>query len=166
MRFLVLFLSQLLPLASPSSLIFVSESGRATFVSEAPLEIIEARSSDLKGLLDLRDGAFAFTIDLLSFDGFNSPLQREHFNENYLESTKFPKATFSGRIIEQIDLSQPGSYDIRAKGILDIHGVEQERIIRVNILSDPQEMKVNANFFVLLEDHNIRIPKVVYQKIA
>ncbi len=141
-------------------------SGKAVFRSDAPLEIIEASSKELSGVIDMDKRTFAFSIANQSFLGFNSALQREHFNENYMESTRFPKSTFSGKIIEDVDFTQPGAYTIRAKGKLQIHGIEQERIIKVSISADKKAFTARAAFTVLLEDFQISIPRVVYQKIA
>ncbi len=63
-------------------------------------------------------------------------------------------------------MTQPGEYVVRAKGKLSLHGVEQERIIKVNIVTDKKGMTAHAQFSVLLEEYNISIPRVVYQKIA
>jgi polyisoprenoid-binding protein YceI len=140
--------------------------GTVSFVSDAPLEQITATSKALKGVIETTTSTFAFTIDISSFQGFNSPLQRVHFNENYMESDDYPLATFAGKFIEDIDLSVNGSYDLRVKGKLNIHGVEKERIIKSTILIEDGTMHITSNFTVLLEDHEIRIPKVVLQKIA
>ena len=142
------------------------EDGVIHFKPDAPLELIEASSNNLRGLINPKDNTFAFAIKINTFQGFNSPLQREHFNENYMESRKYPEATFSGRIIEGVDLSQPGKYTIRAKGKLNIHGVEQERIIKSEVVSSDGHLGLTSSFTVLLEEHNISIPKIVYQKIA
>ena len=109
---------------------------------------------------------FSFKIDMHSFQGFNSPLQREHFNENYMESDKYPDASFKGKIIEDVDLTADGSYELRAKGTLTIHNVPQERIIKSNVTVKKNIITVNSNFTVLLSAHNIPIPKVVNQKLA
>lgn len=101
-----------------------------------------------------------------SFDGFNSGLQKEHFNENYIESSKFPEATFNGKIIEDADLTKDGSYTIRAKGNFTIHGVSQERIIKSAVTVRNGKMNLQSAFSVLLEDHNIPIPKVVKDKLS
>jgi polyisoprenoid-binding protein YceI len=145
---------------------FKITEGSIAFVSEAPLEIIKASSSALTGVVDLRQRSFAISVPVSSFQGFNSALQREHFNENYMESSRFPKATFSGRIIEEIDFSQPGTHTIRAKGKLVLHGVEQERILKIQIQASPKGFSARAAFSVLLEDYQISIPRVVNQKIA
>lgn len=142
------------------------DRGKIYFRSDAPLEMIEAESSELKGAIDNENKTFAFSIAMASFEGFNSPLQREHFNENYMETAKYPKATFSGRIIESVDLSKDGSYEVRAKGKMNIHGIEQERIIKSNVVVKNGKISVSSDFTVLLEEHGISIPKIVYQKIA
>ncbi len=140
--------------------------GEISFLSSAPLERIEARSNALLGIINPTNSEFGFSVHVNSFQGFNSPLQREHFNENYLESEKFPKATFAGKIIEDINFNTPGVYDVRAKGILTIHGIDQERIIKGKISIEENALSVSAKFKVLLQDHNISIPKIVHQKIA
>jgi hypothetical protein len=140
--------------------------GRIDFKSEAPLEIIKASSNDLIGLLDISKKNFSFKVIIHSFQGFNSPLQKEHFNENYLESDKYPDASFKGKIIEDADFSVDGIYQLRAKGILTIHNVPQERIIKSDVTVKNNIITVRSNFTVLLSDHNIPVPKVVNQKLA
>lgn len=146
--------------------VYLTQSGTIQFKSEAPLETIEAKSNVLKGAVDGGNNTFAFTIDMNTFDGFNSPLQKVHFNENYLESKLYTKASFIGKIIEDVDLNSQGVQIIRAKGKLNIHGVEQERIIKCTLDIVGGNMKINANFSVMLKDHNITIPRIVYQKIS
>lgn len=141
-------------------------SGSVFFRSDAKLELIEAKSVLLKGILKPRNGEFAFSVAVNSFEGFNSALQKEHFRENYMESDKYPKCTFEGKIIEKDDITVPGNYDIRAKGILNIHGITMERIIKVNLVTSGGQLKVRSIFTVFLADHAIGIPKVVHQKIA
>ncbi|HEX5155432.1 MAG TPA: YceI family protein [Parafilimonas sp.] len=146
--------------------IYQTTNGQIAFRSDAPLETIKAVSNDLIGLLDINKKNFSFKIDVHSFKGFNSPLQKEHFNENYMESDKYPYASFSGKIIEDVDLSVDGTYEVRAKGNLLIHNVTQERIIKSNITVKKNVITVNSGFTVLLSEHDIPIPKVVYQKLA
>ena len=141
-------------------------SGSIRFVSEAPLELIQARSDKVRGVLDLTNRTFLFTVPLNTFQGFNNALQQDHFNENYLESEEFPEATFKGRIIESVDLNRPGRYDIRSKGQLTIHGVKSERIIRCQLEVSDTGIRVTSAFSVILSDHNIQIPRIVHQKIA
>lgn len=137
-----------------------------TFTSDAELELITAKSDKVQGLIDPPTNTFAFFVDVSSFQGFNSRLQREHFNEKYMESDKFPRARFSGKIIEPIDFSADGSYDVRAKGELDIHGQKQTRIIKAKVTIENRVIHLESVFFVPLADHNISIPSIVSQKIA
>jgi polyisoprenoid-binding protein YceI len=136
------------------------------FTSNAELELISASSDKVQGLIDPATNQFAFTVDVKSFRGFNSELQREHFNEKYMESEKFPKARFSGKIIEPIDFLADQSYDVRAKGELDIHGQKQTRIIKSKVTVKDGMVHLETTFFVPLADHNISIPNIVNQKIA
>lgn len=141
-------------------------SGSALFHSKAPLEEIKAETTDLKGLLDLSSGSFAFRVSPSTFQGFNGELQREHFNENFLETVKFPVATFSGKIIDEFKLDSGEIQTVRARGKLTIHGVEKERIIKVNMKRKGELIEIQSDFIVPLKDHNISIPRVVHQKIA
>ena len=146
--------------------IFSCTDGNASFLSYAALETIKASSNELRGAIDTKAHSFFFSINVNSFKGFNSELQQEHFNENYLETDKYPVATFQGKLIEDVDLTQNGVYDVRAKGILELHGVKQERIIKGTLEVKDNTIHLHSQFSVLLEDHNIKIPRVVYQKIS
>ncbi len=146
--------------------IYQTVNGQVSFRSEAPLELIRASSVELIGFMDIDKKIFSFKIPMHSFQGFNSPLQREHFNENYMESDKFPEASFKGKIIEDQDLRIDGTYELRAKGTLTIHGISQERIIKSDVTVNNKKIMIKTDFSVLLSDHNIPIPKVVYQKLA
>jgi polyisoprenoid-binding protein YceI len=149
-----------------SQQIYITHTGKAGIVSDAPLEVIKAESAEMNGAINLADRSFAFTIDNKSFKGFNSSLQQEHFYENYMEVQDYPVSSFKGKIIEEIDPSSSKDQVVRAKGILNIHGVEQERIIKGTVKITDKKLQLEAGFTVLLEDHQIKIPRVVYQKIA
>jgi hypothetical protein len=136
------------------------------FISEAPMERVSASTDQCAGVIDLKQRTFAVQVPVRSFQGFNSPLQREHFNENYLESTKFPSMTFQGRIIESTDLSKPGTYRLRAKGDFTVHGVMQERIIECVCVVTDAGLRVTSQFNVELDDHAIRVPRVVQPKLS
>jgi polyisoprenoid-binding protein YceI len=165
MKFNIL-LSFLLFVFTSNSQVFVCKDGLIKFTSEAPLELIKAQSSKASGALDCSNKNVLFMISIDSFDGFNSSLQKEHFRENYMETSKFPTAIFKGKIIEDVDFNKNGTYNVRAKGIFTIHGVEKEKIVKVKIIVNEKTIEVETSFEVALEDHNINIPKVVNQKIA
>jgi polyisoprenoid-binding protein YceI len=128
--------------------------------------VIRAASGALTGVLDPAARSFAFAVDVESFAGFNSELQRDHFREKYMEAGRFPQAAFTGRIIEDTDFTQPGSYTVRAKGMLTVHGIATERIIRASIVSKGSTLQVSASFTVPLAEHQIAIPKLVTEKVA
>jgi len=151
---------------SQQTQLYQTSNGKIFFRSDAPLEIIKASSEEMIGLLDVDKKNFSLKVNMHSFQGFNSPLQKEHFNENYMESDKYPVASFTGKIIEDVDLLVDGDYEVRTKGTLTIHNVPQERIIKADVTVKQKTITVHSNFSVLLSDHNIPIPKVVYQKLA
>lgn len=140
--------------------------GKIAFTSTAPQEIITASSNKLTGLLKPDELSFAFIVDINSFDGFNSPLQRVHFNENYMESTKYPKSKFYGRIIDNINIDQVEDVKIRAKGYLEIHGIKKERIIQISMKRRNGVLFFFSDFNLNLSDYKISIPRIVHQKLA
>lgn len=146
--------------------VYIVKTSKIRFKSEAPLETIIAESSELKGMLDLQTKNFAFTVNNESFKGFNSPLQREHFNDNYLDTDKYPVISYTGRIIDEIDFNKPGTYTVRAKGMMNVKGINRERLIKSVVEVKPNSIKITSEFTVLLDDYSIRIPRVVNQKIA
>lgn len=150
---------------SPANYFFTS-TGLISFTSDAPLELIKATSTQMRGLIDVDKKTFSFRVMYRSFEGFNSGLQREHFNEKYMESEKYPEAFFNGVIEEPIDFTNDATYIINAKGKLNIHGIEKERIIKSTVVISKGEMHIESKFTVPVIDHNIKIPTVVTQKIA
>jgi hypothetical protein len=156
----------LVAVASPGQKLLSMENGSISFTSNAELELIKGWSNSVTGLLNPATNQFAISVAISSFQGFNSTLQQKHFNENYLESSAFPKATFVGKIIEQIDLTAMGHYEVRAKGELTIHGQTQTRIIKIKISTNKEGALAQADFIVPLADHHISIPRIVSRKIA
>lgn len=141
-------------------------NGTLSFNSSSPNEIIKASSNELKGVLDITKKLFVFKVSLSTFNGFNSPIQKEHFKENYMETYKYPEAIFKGKIIEDVDLTKTGKYKLRAKGELKIHGTAQERIIYTDVTVKEELITFSSEFTVALSDHDIKIPRVVHTKLA
>jgi polyisoprenoid-binding protein YceI len=146
--------------------VYTTDKGEVKFLSDAPLEMISASSGKLRGALNLADRSFSFAIAVNSFEGFNSALQKTHFNQDYMESHLYPEFTFKGKLIEEADISATGDYRVRAKGRLSIHGIETDRIVRCEVRSDGKQLYVTANFTVFINDHNIKVPSILNQKIA
>lgn len=145
---------------------FTGKDGMIQFTSDAPLEMIKAESNQLSGAINPETNGVAFSVRISSFHGFNSTVQREHFMENYLEVSKYPVATLTGKIIEKTDFTKPGLYEVRVKGILNIHGVSIERIIPGNLIVNSETIIIRATFSVPLKEHSINVPKLLSQKIA
>lgn len=141
-------------------------NGNIDFTSNAPLELINASSEKVKGIVDPQTKQFAFIVSNGSFKGFNSELQRQHFNEKYMETDKFYESTFTGVLLDSVNFNVDGIYKVRAKGTLVIHGKKQPRTIPGTITVAKGIPTVESDFKVPLVDHDIEIPKVVNQKIA
>ncbi len=141
------------------------QNGKIHFVSNAPEENIEAMSRELSGLMNIVENTFAFSVYLKTFKGFNSPLQQEHFYENYMQTDIFPRSTFTGKLIDKFD-PNTSKQKVRAKGQFEIHGIKKERIIEVNLTKTNKGFLIESEFNVLLEDHGIQVPQIVFQKIA
>ena len=141
-------------------------NGKVSFISDAPLEIIKVESDELQGIVDTSKMNFAFAIDMTSFQGFNSPLQKEHFNEHYLDTKKHPKATFLGSIVTSDNCDNGCDTDAICKGKFTIHGVTKIVTIPVHLTIDEGVLKISGEFLVRLSDYNIKIPRIVQAKIA
>ena len=104
-------------------------------------------------------------MKMSAFD-FPNKLMQEHFNENYMESAKFPVSTFTGKILEAIDFTKNGTYEVTAQGQLTVHGVAQPRDLKGKLIIDNQKIYLTSNFEVKLVNHKIDVPKLVFVKIA
>mgnify|MGYP006284158707 CR=1 FL=1 len=141
-------------------------SGEVLFISDAPLEVIKAESSKLKGIVDLDKLKFAFKIQVISFEGFNSALQKDHFNEHYLETDKYPEATFTGIIILDETCSSDCTTSGIFKGKFSIHNESKIEAIPVSFKIKDNSIFISSQFSVLLSDYNIKIPRIVQSKIS
>jgi polyisoprenoid-binding protein YceI len=140
-------------------------TGKVSFYSVAPIENIDAHSNELKSLLNAETNEVAFTIPMRSFEFKNGKMQKD-FNENYLESDKYPNATYKGKIIEKISWEKPGTYTATSKGTLTIHGVAKERTDTAIVTVTNGNINMKGEFSVRIADHGIKIPTLVIKKIA
>ena len=148
--------------------LYSTSNGEITFYSHAPLEDIEATNKQVSCAIDLSKGQMAFSMLMNAFQ-FEKALMQEHFNERYVESHKYPKATFAGNIedIEKIDLSKPGSYDVTVSGKLTIHGVTQTASSKGTVkISDDKTLTANSTFTINLEDYKVKIPTMYIDNIS
>lgn len=145
---------------------FYRGNGQVAFISNAPLEVIEGESKSLDGIVDVSSMNFAFKVNMSSFEGFNSPLQKEHFNEHYLETNKYPDATFLGTLLINEDCENGCETEAVCKGKFTIHGVTKIVTIPVKFSLKDSTLNISGKFNIKLSDYNIKIPKIVQAKIA
>lgn len=146
---------------------FMSRTAKVTFFSATNLQNIEAKNSEAACLLDADSGVVEFIIPIRSFK-FEKALMEEHFNENYMESDKFPKATFKGKVngMSGVDFSKNGAYPVSATGTMTIHGVAKNVTIGGTIMIKDRLPLIVSKFDVECADYKIAIPSVVSAKIA
>jgi polyisoprenoid-binding protein YceI len=142
---------------------YKSVSSNVKFYSKAPLEDIEAVNVHASSIVDLGAGTGVFSVPIKKFE-FEKKLMQEHFNENYLESDKYPNGIFSCTF-EPKQL-QAGLNTVRASGEMTIHGVKQNIHVTGKMFLEDNKLKVDAEFPINLADYKIKIPKAVFYNIA
>lgn len=142
---------------------FISDQSHIRFYSSAPIEDIEAVNEKAKSVIDLSSGQIVFSIDIEGFQ-FEKELMQEHFNENYLESEKYPKSTFKGQILDWDN--KTGKQEVTVKGDLKIHGITKKVTFVGTIDVSENQVEVESVFTVKLVDYKIKIPKAVFYNIA
>lgn len=145
--------------------IYMGKSNEVSFFSDGLIEDIAATSKSAQVILNSARNEIAVKVTIKGFD-FEKELMQEHFNEKYLESDKYPYATFSGKIKDTVNYSKDGVYKVAVAGKLTIHGVEKERAIEGTVTIKGNEIVIASKFMVTLKDHNIEIPTLVAQNIA
>ncbi len=144
-----------------------TREGKISFFSEAPMEKIEAHNGTVTSVLDMNGGRMEFAVLVKAFK-FEKALMQEHFNENYLESDKYPKATFKGQIADfnPASLTQDGKTKVTVTGDLTIHGVTKSVSIPATLKVEKGVVTGAATFEVAVADYNIEIPSLVRDKVA
>ena len=145
--------------------IYVCKNVKVNLYSSAPIEDIEANSTNGVSVYNAGSGDLEFSVPIRSLH-FPKALMEEHFNENYIESDKFPKATFKGKIQEHVDLSKDGTYPVTVTGDFQVHGVTQTRTITGNLKVSGGVVTMTSEFMVKCADHHIDIPQIVFHHIA
>ena len=145
--------------------LYATQNGETSFFSETPVENISASNKTVGAILNIATNEMAVSMKMAAFD-FPNKLMQEHFNENYMESEKFPTGTFKGKILEAIDYTKNGNYDVTAKGQLTIHGVTQARDLKGKLTVENQKISLACSFDIKLTDYKIDVPKLVFTKIA
>lgn len=146
---------------------YIDRSGKASFFSSAPLEDIEAHSEQAVSILDLKSGEIVASMLMRSFN-FRKSLMEEHFNENYVESHKYPKATFKGKVtnITALDLEKDGKYKLEVSGEITLHGVTRQIKTTADAVVAKGSLQAKAVFPLSVKDFDIEVPRLVINNIA
>lgn len=146
---------------------YMTKTGQVSFFSATPVEDIEAKSQQVAAVLDFSTGQLAFSLPVKSFV-FKRTLMQEHFNENYMESDKYPKATFSGRFVsfDAAMLNTAGPHPVQVEGDLTLHGVTHRVQVPGSVELKGGQLLASATFPVASADYNIEIPLLVRNSIA
>ena len=152
-------------LSGKAQLYTATQGSTVSFFSEAPLENIEANNTKVSSFLNTSTNDIMFNVHVRGFE-FQKDLMKEHFNEKYMESDKYPTSTFKGKINETVDYTKDGTYNVTATGKLTIHGVEREINAPGTVTVDKGKINVKSDFRVPLKGFNIEVPKLVFQNIA
>jgi hypothetical protein len=145
---------------------YMTKNGFIGFYSQTPMEEIKADNNQVAGVLDTGTGEMVFQVLIKSFH-FDRALMEEHFNENYMESDKYPKSVFRGKItnLPSVDFSKNGTYEVTVEGDLSIHNETNKVSIKGTIEVVTGGINAVSKFSIVPEDYKIAIPGVVREKI-
>jgi polyisoprenoid-binding protein YceI len=146
---------------------YMTKNGHIRFFSSTPIEDIEAHNRQVNAALDASTGDFVFKVLIKSFE-FEKALMQEHFNENYMESHKFPNATFQGKItnLSDMNFTKDGTYNANIEGKLTIHGVTKDIAEKGTFTVKDGAVQGFSKFNVKVADYDIKIPGAVVNNIA
>jgi hypothetical protein len=146
---------------------FYTKSGKISFFSSTPMEDISAINKSVVSLLDTKTGDLQFAALMKGFE-FKKALMQEHFNKDYVESSKYPKAEFKGQITNnsEIKYTTDGTYTAKVKGKLTLHGITKDIETTGNITVKDGKLTLGSSFNVLVADYKIAIEKSYIDNIA
>lgn len=144
---------------------YVSKNAEVSFFSKTPAENISAINKTSTAILSTADQKVAAVMVMRNFK-FERPLMEEHFNENYLETSKFPKSTFMGTYTGEVDYTKNGKYNVQMNGDLTLHGVKKQISFPATLTVTNGKIIADAKTQVALADYKIEVPKLVFYKIA
>ena len=143
---------------------FLTKEGYISFFSHTIVEDIKADNSQVLSIIDVDNGEIAIQLLMKSFM-FKKALMQEHFNDSYVESFKYPKATFRGFILNFKELSNQES-EVEIKGVLSVHGKEKEISVLAKMVVIEDQINLSGHFVVEVLDFDIKIPIIVRNNIA
>jgi polyisoprenoid-binding protein YceI len=166
-KILLLFAGLVLALSATAQNRYFTRQGNISFYSEAPIENIEAHNTQVSSFINFDNGELVFSVPMKAFS-FRKSLMQTHFNENYVESDKFPRSTFKGTIdnIKSVNLQQNGLYPVKVQGQLTVHGVTQPVAADGTLEVNNGKVTARSAFTVTPEQFDIEIPLLVRAHIA
>lgn len=146
---------------------FFTKTGTIRFYSKAPMEDIEAVNNTVTAVMDGASGALQFAVQMKGFQ-FRKALMQEHFNENYVESDKYPRAEFRGALTDKaaVVYGKDGTYNVVVKGRLSLHGITRDVQAPAALRVQGSKLWGKSSFTILLSDYNIAIPALVKDKLS
>ncbi len=146
---------------------FATNTGQTYFDAGKGIEDIKAINKSTTSVIEPSTGRIEFSMNIKEFK-FKRQLMEDHFNENYMESDKYPKSIFKGKFsnIENIDFNKDGTYPATVKGTMEIHGVKKEVETAGTIKVSGKNITATASFEVTLEDYKVDVPSIVGIKIS
>jgi len=165
--FLIAVIS-LASIATTNAQTFLTKNGKISFFSSTPMENIEAVNNQVVSVLDSKTGVMQFSVQITGFI-FKKAMMQEHFNgSDYMESEKYPKASFKGTIadISKVNFAKDGSYPVKVSGNLTVHGATNKVTVPGTISIVGGKVNATATFNVLLADYKIIVPKTSQAAIS
>jgi YceI-like domain len=145
--------------------LYTCKNARISIFSHALIEDINAASSSGISVFNAGTGELDFSLPVNTLQ-FEKAFMQQHFNSDYMESDKFPRAIFKGKILEGIDITKDGTYIVNAAGEFTVHGITQKRTIKGSLTVKGDVITMSSEFMVKCADHHIDIPQILFYHIA
>jgi hypothetical protein len=165
MKYICIVLLTLLNITKVGQDLYTCKNAHITLFSKALIEDIKASTSAGVSVYNATTGELDFSVPISTFQ-FEKAFMQQHFNSDYMESDKYPRAIFKGKIQERIDPAKEGTYPVNVTGDLTVHGITQKRTIQGNVTIKNGIVSMASEFMVKCADHHIDIPQILFYHIA
>ena len=165
MKYICVILLTLLSITKTDQELYTCKNAHITLFSKALIEDIKATTSSGVSVYNASTGELDFSVPISTFQ-FEKAFMQQHFNSDYMESDKYPRAIFKGKIQEHIDVTREGTYTVNVAGDLTVHGITQKRTIQGSLTVKNGNISMASDFIVKCADHHIDIPQILFYHIA
>jgi polyisoprenoid-binding protein YceI len=165
MKYFLVISLFLIKFGGPDPDLYLSKNVRISLYSHALIEDIKAETSSGLAVYNAATGELDFSVNISSFR-FEKAFMQQHFNSDYMESDKYPKAIFKGKLLEHVDLAKDGTYHVNAAGEFTVHGVSRGRTIPGILTIKNGIVSMSSEFTVNCADHHVDIPQILFYHIA